>query len=87
MIQPSVERILWLELRIAFVSLIVMLLNTAHTLQAAQWIRYDIGAQCFVPTNRVNIKLSADAEVQPQETNQDTVMLDGATLESDMDIA
>lgn len=36
MIQPRVERILWLGLRIAFVSLIAMLLNIAHTLQATR---------------------------------------------------
>ena len=81
MIQPRVERILWLGLRIASVSLIVMLLNIAHTLQAARWIRYDEGAQCFVPTDRVNINLATNAKVQPQGTDQDTVMLDGATSE------
>lgn len=36
MIQPYIERIFWLGLRIAFVSLIAMLLNIAHTLQAIQ---------------------------------------------------
>ena len=87
MIQPRVERILWLGLRIAFVSLIAMLLNIAHTLHAARWIRYDVGAQCFVPTDRVNINLTTDAKVQPQATDQDTIMLDGATSESDVDIA
>ena len=87
MIQLRIERILWLGLRIASVSLIAMLLNIAHTLQAARWIRYDVGAQCFVPTNRVNINLTANAKVQPHGTDQDTVMLDSTTSESDMDIA
>ncbi len=64
-----------------------MLLNITHTRQTTRWIRYDVGAQCFVPTDRVNINLTADAKVQPQSTNQDTIMLDGATSESDMDIA
>ena len=86
MIQPRVERILWLGLRIASVSLIVMLLNIAHTLQAARWIRYDEGAQCFVPTDHVNINLAANAKVQSQATDQDIVMLDDATSESDVDI-
>lgn len=35
----------------------------------------------------MDINLTADAKVQPQGTDQDTVMLDGATLESDVDIA
>lgn len=34
----------------------------------------------------MNINLTADAKVQPQAADQDTVMLDGATSESDMDI-
>ena len=64
-----------------------MLLNIAHTLQAARWIRYDEGAQCFVPTDRVNINLAANAKVQPQATDQDIIILDDATSESDVDIA
>ena len=87
MIQPRIERILWLGLRIASVSLIVMLLNIAHTLQAAQWIRYDEGAQCFVPTDCVNINLATNAKVRPQATDQDIGMLDDATSESDVDVA
>ena len=86
-IQPRVERILWLGLRIASVSLIAMLLNITHTLQAARWIRYDVGAQYFVSTDCVNINLATNAKVQPQATNQDTVILDGITSESDVDIA
>ena len=87
MIQPRVERILWLGLRIASVSLIAMLLNIAHTLQAARWIRYNISAQCFVLTDRVNINLTANTKVQPYKTDQDTVILNGATSESDINIA
>ncbi|KAL2036571.1 hypothetical protein N7G274_010667 [Stereocaulon virgatum] len=87
MIQPRVERILWLGLRITSVSLTVMLFNIAHTRRAARWIHYDVDAQCFVLTDRVNINLTADAKAQPQGTDQDTVMLDGATSESDVDIA
>ena len=37
--------------------------------------------------DHVNINLTADAKVQPQETDQDIVMLDGVTSESDVDIA
>ena len=35
----------------------------------------------------MDINLTADVKVQPQGTDQDTVMLDGVTLESDVDIA
>ena len=35
----------------------------------------------------MNINLTADAKVQPQATDQDTVMLDGATSESDVNVA
>ena len=35
----------------------------------------------------MNINLTADAKVQPQATDQDTIILDSATSESDVDIA
>lgn len=44
MIQSRVKRSLWLELRIVFVSLIALLLNIAHTLQATSLISYNIDA-------------------------------------------
>ena len=86
MIQPRVERMLWLRLRIASVSLIAMLLKITNTLQAARRIRYDIGAKCFVATDHMNVNLTADAKVQPQATDQDSITSDVATSESEVDV-
>ncbi|MCJ1456853.1 hypothetical protein MMC28_007219 [Mycoblastus sanguinarius] len=85
--QLRIERILWLGLRIASVSLIAMLLGIANTLQAARWIHYDVGAKSFVATDHVNVNLTADAKLQPQPIYHESVVPDVDSSKCDDDIA
>ena len=83
MSQPRVERMLWLGLRIASVSLNAMLWKITNTLQAARRIHYDIGIKRFVATDYVSTNLIADPSVRHPSIDQGSIMSDVARSESD----